>query len=85
MTKNKKGTNETYFPEEAFTKEETLRAYTIWAAYAAHQEYLTGTIEVGKWADLTFIDTDILNAKADEILNGQILKTMINGKIVYEK
>ncbi len=85
ITKNKKGTNETYFPEEAFTKEETLRAYTIWAAYAAHQEDLTGTIEVGKWADLTFIDTDILNASAEEILNGQVLKTMINGKILYEK
>lgn len=85
ITKNKKGTDEIYFPEQAFTKEETLRAYTIWSAYAAHQENLTGTIEVGKWADLTFIDVDILNAKPEEILKGKVLKTMINGKLVFEK
>lgn len=84
ITKRKKGTDEVYFPEQAFTKEETLRAYTIWGAYAAHQEDLTGSIEVGKWADLTFIDVDILNASPEEILNGKVLKTMINGKIVYE-
>lgn len=85
ITKMKKGDGKAYFPEQAFTKEETLRAYTIWGAYASHQEKLTGTIEVGKWADLTFIDTDILNATPREILKGSVLKTMINGKIVYQK
>ena len=73
-----------WFPEQAFAKEESLRAYTIWAAYASKQENLTGTIEVGKWADLTFMDVDILNATPDEIINGVILKTMINGKVVFE-
>ena len=85
ITKKKKGEDKSYFPEQAFTKEETLRAYTIWAAYASQQEKLTGTIEVGKWADLRFIDTDILNASPEEILKGQILKTIINGKIAFEK
>jgi predicted amidohydrolase YtcJ len=85
ITKRKKGGGTAYYPEQAFTKEETLRAYTIWGAYASHQENLTGTIEVGKWADLTFLDTDILNASPDEILQGQVLKTMINGTIAFEK
>lgn len=85
ITKRKKGGGTAYYPEQAFTKEETLRAYTIWGAYAAHQEQLTGTIEVGKWADLTFLDTDILNATPEEILKGQVLKTMINGKVAFEK
>ena len=65
-----------------------MRAYTIWAAYASKQEHLTGTIEAGKWADLTFIDIDILNLgtiNPNQLLNGQILKTMVNGKVVYEK
>jgi predicted amidohydrolase YtcJ len=69
---------------QAFTPEETLRAYTIWAAYASKQEHLTGTIEAGKWADLIFID--ILNLgtiNPNQLLNGQILKTMVNGKVVY--
>jgi predicted amidohydrolase YtcJ len=85
ITKRKKGGGTAYYPEQAFTKEETLRAYTIWGAYAAHQEHLTGTVEVGKWADLTFLDTDILNASPEEILKGQVLKTMVNGKVVFEK
>ena len=85
ITKRKKGGGTAYYPEQAFTKEETLRAYTIWGAYAARQENLTGTIEVGKWADLTFLDTDILNASPEDILKGQVLKTMINGKVAFEK
>ena len=84
ITKKKRNEEKQWFPEQAFTKEESLRAYTIWAAYAAKQENLTGTIEVGKWADLTFMDVDILNATPREILNGAILKTMVNGNIVYE-
>ena len=84
ITKKKLNDNKEYFKEQAFTKEETLRAYTIWAAYAQNQEKLTGTIEVGKWADFTFIDVDVLNASPNEILNGKVLKTMINGKVAYE-
>jgi hypothetical protein len=85
ITKKKKNEEKEYFPEQAFTKEESLRAYTIWGAYASQQENLTGTIKVGKWADLTFMNVDILNATPEEILDGQVLKTMVNGKIVFEK
>ncbi len=85
ITKKKLSDQKVYFPEQAFTKEESLRAYTIWGAYAAHQEKLTGTIEIGKWADLTFLDVDILNATPEEILKGQVLKTLINGKVAFEK
>lgn len=83
ITKKKRTEEKQWFPEQVFTKEESLRAYTVWAAYAAKQEDLTGTIEVGKWADLTFIDVDILNASPKEILEGTVLKTMINGKVQY--
>jgi predicted amidohydrolase YtcJ len=83
ITKKKRTEEKQWFPEQVFTKEESLRAYTVWAAYAAKQEDLTGAIEVGKWADLTFIDVDILNASPKEILEGTVLKTMINGKVQY--
>ncbi len=84
ITKKKLPSKQVFFKEQALTKEETLRAYTIWGAYASHQEKLTGTIEVGKWADFTFIDVDVLNANPEEILKGKVLKTMINGKVVFE-
>lgn len=85
ITKKKRTEEKQWFPEQAFTKEESLRAYTIWAAYAAKQEKLTGTIEVGKWADLTFMDVDLLNATPKEILQGTVLKTMVNGSVMFEK
>jgi predicted amidohydrolase YtcJ len=85
MTKKKRTEEKQWYPEQAFTAEESLRAYTIWGAYASRQESLTGTIEKGKWADLTFMNVDVLNANSKEILNGAILKTMVNGKFAYEK
>lgn len=85
ITKKKRTEEKQWFPEQAFTKEESLRAYTIWAAYAAKQENFTGTIEVGKWADLTFMDVDLLNATPKEILNGAVLKTMVNGTVMFEE
>ncbi len=88
ITKQKRDDDKQWFPEQAFTPEETLRAYTIWAAYASKQEHLTGTIEKGKWADLTVMDIDVLNigtTNPNQLLKGQILKTMVNGKVVFEK
>lgn len=85
MTKKKRIGEKEWYPEQAFTAEESLRAYTIWAAYASKQESLTGTIEKGKWADLTFMNVDVLNATPKEVLNGTILKTIVNGALLYEK
>ena len=42
-------------------------------------------VAIGKWADLTFLDVDILNATPEEILKGQVLKTLINEKVAFEK
>ena len=85
MTRKKRTEEKQWYPEQAFTAEESLRAYTIWAAYSSRQEQLTGTIERGKWADLTFMNVDVLNANPKEILNATILKTMVNGNVMFEK
>ena len=84
-TKRKLPDGKAYFQEQALTKEETLRAYTIWGAEAAKQEHLTGSIAKGKWADLTVIDVDVLNESPDNILKGKVLYTFINGKIKYSQ
>jgi len=87
ITRKKRADENQWFPEQVFTSEEALRAFTTWGAYAAEQEQLTGTIEKGKWADLTMMDIDILNlgqTHPKAILDGKILKTMVNGRIVYE-
>jgi len=76
-----------WFPEEAVTIDEAMRAYTSWAAYAAFREDETGVIEPGRWADLTIMDIDpfvTAEAAPDDLLSGRILMTIVNGEIVFD-
>ncbi len=71
--------------EEALTREETLKGMTIWAAYSNFEENEKGSIEAGKFADFTILDTDIMTCKEDKIPNTKVIATFINGEIVYKK
>lgn len=76
-----------WYIEQKMTPEEALRAYTIWAAYSGFQEEHIGSLEVGKLADITIIDIDVLNVgltDPDKLWDGKILLTMVGGKVVYE-
>ena len=70
--------------EQAVTRKEALKMFTIWPAFAAFQEDIKGTIEVGKLADLTIFSKDIMQVPEKEILEAQVIKTIVNGKIVFE-
>ena len=75
---------EGWHPEEAVTREQALKMFTIWPAYAACEEKLRGTIEVGKLADFTILSADIMTIPAPEILKTRNVMTVINGEVVYE-
>jgi predicted amidohydrolase YtcJ len=55
----------------------------VWAAFAAFEETVRGTIEPGKLADLTVFDKDIMTVRELDILKAKNLMTVINGEIVY--
>jgi len=77
-----------WFPEQALTTEEAVRAYTVWPAYAAFLEDETGTLAPGKWADITVLSIDPHNfnmANAHELFSGKVLYTIVAGEVVYEK
>src|SRR5260370_34089056 len=59
---------EGWHPEEALSREQALKMLTIWPAYAAFEENLRGTIEVGKLADLTVLSADIMKIPEMDIL-----------------
>lgn len=69
--------------EEKMTRDQALKAFTVWAAFAAFEEAIRGTIEPGKLADLTIFDRDIMTVPELDILKAKNLMTIINGEIVY--
>jgi len=73
------------YPEQAMSREQALRSYTINNAYAAFEEDLKGTLEVGKLADITVLSKDIMTIPADEILDTEVLYTIVGGQVLYEK
>ena len=70
--------------DPGLSREAVLRAVTIDAAYELHQDAATGSLEVGKFADLIVIDRNPLTVPAEVIAKTQVLNTVVGGKVVYE-
>jgi predicted amidohydrolase YtcJ len=84
--KDPKGfSGEGWHPEEAVTRAQALKMFTLWPAYAAFEDTLRGTIEVGKLADLTILSADIMKIPEAEILKTSCVMTVINGEIVFSQ
>jgi predicted amidohydrolase YtcJ len=84
--KDQKGFSaEGWHPEEAVTRAQALKMFTLWPAYAAFEEKLRGTIEAGKLADLTILSADIMKIPEAEILKTHCVMTVINGEVVYNR
>ncbi len=60
-----------------------IEAYTINGAYAAHMESFTGSIEIGKRADVIVLEKNLFEIPAEQIYRTQVLMTMLNGKVVF--
>ena len=71
-------------PEQSLTIQEALRAHTLGAAYASHEEQIKGSIEVGKLADLTMWQEDPYSVPLPELPYVQVAMTMVGGKVVYQ-
>ncbi len=75
----------TFFAEQALTREEALRSYTLNNAYAAFEENLKGSLTPGKLADITVLSKDILTIPDDEIRSTQVLYTIIGSEVRYAR
>lgn len=74
-----------YEPAETMTREQALRSYTLDAAYSAFEEGIKGSITVGKLADFTIYNQDLMKVAEKELLNTEIAMTIFGGEIVYSK
>jgi predicted amidohydrolase YtcJ len=59
--------------------------FTTYAAYAAFEENIKGSLSPGKLADITVLSKDILTIPESEILTTKVLMTILGGKILYQR
>ncbi len=77
------GDYDAFLPEQAIDLGTSLVAYTAGSAWVNHLDEVTGTIEVGKYADLCVIDRDPFAGPAEEIGDTRVLQTFVEGERVY--
>jgi len=73
-----------YEPDQKMTREQALKSYTLDGAYAEFEENFKGSIEVGKAADFTIFDKNIMEIPENEILDSKVKMTVVGGRIVYQ-
>ena len=81
----KMSNGEALYLEQAVTRDEALRMWTINGAYLSFEESLKGTIEPGKLADLVVISHDYTTCPVDQIKDIEAVQTIIGGRVVYQQ
>ena len=76
---------EGWHPEQAVSRGQALKMFTLWPAYVAFEENDKGSIEVGKLADFTVLSADIMKLPEPEILNTRAEMTVTGGEILYQR
>lgn len=71
--------------DEKLSREQALKTMTLWAAQAAFQEEIRGTIEVGKKADFSIFDKDWMTIEPIEIMDSETVMTIVDGKVTYAR
>ncbi len=72
-------------PENALTREETLKGMTIWTAKAAFEENEKGSLEPGKYADFVVLEKDIMEIPGSALYDVKVVKTFLRGEQVYSR
>ncbi|RMG57517.1 MAG: amidohydrolase [Bacteroidetes bacterium] len=74
-----------YEPEQAMSREQALRSYTLDAAYGGFLEESVGSLAPGKWADICVLSQDLLTVPADSILGTKVEMTFVGGVLKYQR
>jgi predicted amidohydrolase YtcJ len=79
------GNSEVFLPDERLDLATAIAAFTMGSAYVNHLDDVTGSIEVGKFADLAIVDRDLFAHPVDEIADAQVDATFVEGVPVYRR
>ena len=73
-----------FVPNERISLADSIKAYTLGAAFAGRREKSEGSLEVGKLADLIVLSQDLFEIEPSDIAKTEVLLTMVGGKVVYQ-
>ncbi len=73
-----------FIPQQRLSLEDTIRGYTLGAAFAGRREKTEGSLEPGKLADFILLDRDLFKIEPSEIDKTEVLITVVGGKLVYQ-
>jgi hypothetical protein len=85
VTRKSQGYPQPLHPEEALTREQAIRFYTINNAYIMFLDDQIGSLEPGKLADMVVVNRDLLACPADDIRDAKVLRTYLGGKLIYKR
>ncbi|HEY6192192.1 MAG TPA: amidohydrolase [Bacteroidota bacterium] len=74
-----------WYRDQRMTREEAIRCFTAWGAYAGFEEGAKGSIEPGKLADLTLLSRNIMQVSPPEVLTTNVEMTIVDGRVTYRK
>ena len=81
---NRRSKEEPFLPEQGMELPAAIAGYTMFgSAYANHLEAETGSIEVGKYADLVVLDRNWFDHHISEVGDAQVMMTLVGGKKVF--
>lgn len=84
VTRKRTDTGLEFFTEQKMTREEAIYSYTLGNAYAAFEEDIKGSLEVGKLADIVILSEDWRKCADEVILDTKILYTIVGGEVKYK-
>jgi predicted amidohydrolase YtcJ len=85
ITRRARQVEDRLHPEEALTREQAIRFYTINNARILGCDDKLGSLEPGKLADMIVLDTDLLSCPEEQIAATHVLRTYVGGKLVYQR
>ncbi len=85
VTRKRADTGLEFFTEQKMTREEGLYSYTLGNAFAGFEEKDKGSLEVGKLADVTVLTKDLRSCSDEEILDAEVVYTIVGGEVKFEK
>jgi predicted amidohydrolase YtcJ len=74
-----------WLPEQRITMHDAIKMYTLDAAYSVFDEDVRGSIKVGKLADLTVTDLNLIEINPTDVLGMNVVMTVVDGRVVYEQ